>query len=205
ARQRPWSALRGGCAGRARSGLERRADRRDHRPGRTQPLHELREHRARRSDRLPPRRAPSHALSVRRINTSRKARRMTDSWLPSLLTETPEEGYALAVRLSRTAVKFTQPSAEIRERVRAEYAEDFSALIAISQVVATNFQTVSAANGYWRSCGTVGSVAACPRTGPTPAQRKSPEPRQVRKPCRDSGHPCARGDLNPHALAGTGT
>jgi len=76
---------------------------------------------------------------------------MTDSWLPSLLTETPEEGYALAVKLSRTAVKFTQPSAEIRERVRAEYAEDFSALIAISQVVATNFQTVSAANGYWRS------------------------------------------------------
>lgn len=75
---------------------------------------------------------------------------MTESWLPSLLTETPEEGYALAVKLSRTAVKLTQPSAEVRERVRADYAEDFSALIAISQVVATNFQTVSAANGYWR-------------------------------------------------------
>lgn len=75
---------------------------------------------------------------------------MNDSWLPSLLTETPEQGYALAVRLSRTAVKLTQPSAEVRERVRADYAEDFSALIAISQVVATNFQTVSAANGYWR-------------------------------------------------------
>ena len=75
---------------------------------------------------------------------------MTDSWLPSLLTETPEEGYALAIKLSRTAVKLTQPSAEVRGRVRADYAEDFSALIAISQVVATNFQTVSAANGYWR-------------------------------------------------------
>ena len=75
---------------------------------------------------------------------------MTDSWLPSLLTETPEEGYALAVKLSRTAVKLTQPSAEVRERVRAHYAEDFSALIAISQAVATNFQTVAAANGYWR-------------------------------------------------------
>ncbi|MDQ0727624.1 hexameric tyrosine-coordinated heme protein [Microbacterium sp. W4I20] len=75
---------------------------------------------------------------------------MTDSWLPSLLTQTPEQGYALAVKLSRTAVKLTQPSAEVRERVRADYAEDFSALIAISQVVATNFQTVSAANGYWR-------------------------------------------------------
>lgn len=76
---------------------------------------------------------------------------MTDSWLPSLLTETPEEGYALAVKLSRTAVKLTQPSADIRERVRADYAENFDALIAISRVVATNFQTVSAANGYWRS------------------------------------------------------
>lgn len=75
---------------------------------------------------------------------------MTDSWLPSLLTETPEAGYALAVKLSRTAVKLTQPSAEVRERVRADYADDFGALIAISQVVATNFQTVSAANGYWR-------------------------------------------------------
>ncbi|MGJ0391002.1 hexameric tyrosine-coordinated heme protein [Microbacterium sp. CGR1] len=76
---------------------------------------------------------------------------MTDSWLPSLQTATPEEGYALAVKLSRTAVKLTQPSAEIRERVRADYAENFDALIAISHVVATNFQTVSAANGYWRS------------------------------------------------------
>lgn len=75
---------------------------------------------------------------------------MTDSWLPSLLTATPEDGYALAVKLSRTAVKLTQPSAEVRERVRADYAENFDALIAISQVVATNFQTVAAANGYWR-------------------------------------------------------
>lgn len=76
---------------------------------------------------------------------------MTDSWLPSLLTGTPEEGYALALRLSRTAVKLTQPSAEVRERVRADYAEDFGALIAISHVVATNFHTVAAANGFWRS------------------------------------------------------
>lgn len=38
----------------------------------------------------------------------------------------------------------------MRERVRSAYAEDFGALIAISQVVATNFQTVAAANGQWR-------------------------------------------------------
>jgi hypothetical protein len=76
---------------------------------------------------------------------------VTDSWLPSLLTATPEEGYHLAVKLSRTAVKLTQPSAEVREQLRSEYAADFDALIAISHVVAVNFQTVAAANDHWRS------------------------------------------------------
>ncbi len=31
------------------------------------------------------------------------------SWLPSLMTDTPEAGYDLAVKLSRYAVKLTQP------------------------------------------------------------------------------------------------
>ncbi|UWQ14535.1 hexameric tyrosine-coordinated heme protein [Aliiroseovarius sp. M344] len=72
------------------------------------------------------------------------------SWLPSLITENPEQGYELAVKLSRVAVKMTQPDAEARERMRPEYAEDAEALIAVSQVVATHFATVAAANGYWR-------------------------------------------------------
>ncbi len=72
------------------------------------------------------------------------------SWLPTLMTATPEEGYELAVKLSRVAVKLTQPDAEARERMRPEYAEDSDALIAVSQVVATNFATVAAANGYWK-------------------------------------------------------
>jgi len=76
---------------------------------------------------------------------------MTDSWLPSLLTATPEEGYALAIKLSRVGVKMTQPDAEIRERLRAVYAENADSLMGASQVIAINFQTVAAANGYWRS------------------------------------------------------
>jgi hypothetical protein len=72
------------------------------------------------------------------------------SWLPTLLTKTPEEGYDLAVKLSRVAIKMTQPDAAIREKLRPEYAEDFDALIASSQIVATHFATVAAANGYWR-------------------------------------------------------
>ena len=46
------------------------------------------------------------------------------SWLPTLKTATPEEGYDLAIKLSRVAVKLTQPDAEVRDRLRPEYAED---------------------------------------------------------------------------------
>lgn len=71
------------------------------------------------------------------------------TWLPTLVTSSPEEGYELAVKLARVAIKMTQPDAGIRERLRPEYAGDFEALIASSQVVATHFATIAAANGYW--------------------------------------------------------
>ena len=71
-------------------------------------------------------------------------------WLPSLITATPEEGYALAIKLSRMAVKMTQPDDDVRAELRADYAGDADSLTAVSQVVATNFQTVAQANNYWR-------------------------------------------------------
>lgn len=73
-----------------------------------------------------------------------------ENWLPGLITETPAEGYDLAVKLARVSVKKTQPDAAVRDRLRPEYAEDADALIAIAQVVATHFATVAAANDYWR-------------------------------------------------------
>ncbi|TCP36074.1 hexameric tyrosine-coordinated heme protein [Sphingomonas sp. BK235] len=73
-----------------------------------------------------------------------------DRWLGSLLTQTPEEGYQLAIKLSRTAIKMTQPSPEARERGRHVYEESADSLIRVSHVVATNFATVAAANDYWR-------------------------------------------------------
>ncbi|MRX49506.1 peroxidase [Paracoccus sp. S-4012] len=72
-----------------------------------------------------------------------------DTWLPTLITDTPQAGYELAVKLSRMSVKLTQQDAAVRDRLRAEYAVDSDALIAVSQVVATHFATVAAANGYW--------------------------------------------------------
>ena len=73
-----------------------------------------------------------------------------ENWLPTLITATPEEGFALAVKLSRIGVKTTQPDDAVRERLRPVYGEDSGALIASSQVIAINFQTVAAANDYWR-------------------------------------------------------
>ncbi|WP_111734496.1 hexameric tyrosine-coordinated heme protein [Roseovarius amoyensis] len=71
------------------------------------------------------------------------------TWLPTLKTATPEEGYDLAVKMSRVAVKMTQPDADMRDKLRPAYAENADSLIAVSQVVATHFATVAAANGYW--------------------------------------------------------
>lgn len=76
---------------------------------------------------------------------------MSEQWLTSLITETAQEGYELAIKLSRMGVKYTQPDDEIRGKLRPVYGENADNLIASSQVIATNFQTVSAANNYWRN------------------------------------------------------
>lgn len=73
-----------------------------------------------------------------------------DSEQLSLLTDTPEEGFALAITLSRRAVTETQPDTDVLHALRPGYAHDAEALIAVSHVVAVHFQTVAAANDYWR-------------------------------------------------------
>lgn len=75
---------------------------------------------------------------------------MADNWLTTLITATPQEGFELAITMSRRGVKYTQPDAEVLHKLRPDYANDASGLTAASQVIAINFQTVSAANNYWR-------------------------------------------------------
>ena len=75
---------------------------------------------------------------------------MADTWLNSLITDTPQEGFELAITLSRRGVKYTQPDPAVLKKLRPEYAEDAEALTAASQVIAINFQTIAAANNYWR-------------------------------------------------------
>ena len=71
-------------------------------------------------------------------------------WLPTLKTATPQDGFELAIKMARAAIKMTQPDAEVRDKLRPVYAENADALIASSQVVATHFATVAAANDYLR-------------------------------------------------------
>ncbi|MDD1453294.1 hexameric tyrosine-coordinated heme protein [Sphingomonas sp. H160509] len=71
------------------------------------------------------------------------------SYLPTLRTDTPELGFELALKLSRLAVKKTQPDEAMRNHLRTIYENDADALISSSQVVATNFRTIAVANGYW--------------------------------------------------------
>lgn len=76
---------------------------------------------------------------------------MADTWLTTLITATPQEGFELAITLSRRGVRYTQSDPEVLHQGRAEYAGDAASLTAASHVIAVNFQTVAAANGYWRT------------------------------------------------------
>ncbi|NLV85953.1 MAG: peroxidase [Clostridiales bacterium] len=71
-------------------------------------------------------------------------------WLKSLKTATAQEGFELAIKLSQKGVEYTQPSEAVRKKLRPKYSRDADSLIAASQLIATNYQTVAAANNYWK-------------------------------------------------------
>ncbi len=73
-----------------------------------------------------------------------------DFWLSTLRTSTPQEGFELAIKLSQKGIEYTQPSENIRKALRPIYSKNANSLIAASHIIATNFQTVAAANNYWK-------------------------------------------------------
>jgi len=75
---------------------------------------------------------------------------MADAWLTTLITKTPQEGFELAITLSRRGVKYTQTDVDVLKKLRPDYANSADSLTAASHVIAVNFQTVAAANNYWR-------------------------------------------------------
>lgn len=73
-------------------------------------------------------------------------------WLKSLLTDTPQEGFELAIKLSRMGVKSTQPDMdmEVLKKLRKDYANSATGLTMASHVIAVNYQTIALANNYWK-------------------------------------------------------
>jgi hypothetical protein len=68
----------------------------------------------------------------------------------TLITATPEEGRALALAIARHTIHNIQPDLDALKAGRLNYATNPDSLIAAGQVVAIEFQTIAAANNYWR-------------------------------------------------------
>lgn len=68
----------------------------------------------------------------------------------TLITGTAEEGRALAITLARHMIHTIQPDLDVLKAGRPAYAANPDSLIAASHVVAVEFQTIAAANNYWR-------------------------------------------------------
>lgn len=88
-----------------------------------------------------------HSLTVNDV----KGVNLVNDKLSTLRTKTPEEGFALAVKLAQKGVEVTQPDESIRKKLRPKYSRNADSLITASQVIAIHFQTVAAANNYWQS------------------------------------------------------
>lgn len=74
---------------------------------------------------------------------------MKKPWITTLKTKTPQEGFELAIMLAQKGVEYTQPSEEIRKKLRPKYSKNADSLIHASEVIAIHYQTVAKANNYW--------------------------------------------------------
>lgn len=68
----------------------------------------------------------------------------------TLITATPEEGRQLAMLIARHTIHQIQPDFDVLVEGRPKYSASPADLTAAAQVVAIEFQTIAAANNYWR-------------------------------------------------------
>ncbi|MEO8691655.1 MAG: hexameric tyrosine-coordinated heme protein [Candidatus Saccharimonas sp.] len=69
----------------------------------------------------------------------------------TLITTTPEEGRKLAMDIARHTIHNIQPDLDVLVAGRPAYSTNPDSLTAAAQVVAIEFQTIAAANNYWRT------------------------------------------------------
>ena len=81
---------------------------------------------------------------------------MDETWLPTLNTNTPQEGFELAVKLSRLATMVSRLSDDDGgQGTRQVQRDEAPRLIQAAHVIALNFQTIAAANDWWRHRSTI--------------------------------------------------
>lgn len=85
------------------------------------------------------------------VATPALAQDASNSWLPSLATDTPEQGFDLAVKMARKGVTTTQTDKDVLFAVRPNYAHDPQSLIDASGVIAVYFATIAQANDFWQN------------------------------------------------------
>ncbi|PXW25165.1 UNVERIFIED_CONTAM: hexameric tyrosine-coordinated heme protein (HTHP) [Williamsia faeni] len=68
----------------------------------------------------------------------------------TLITDSPAAGRALAFAIARHTIHNIQPDLDVLIGGRPVYSTSPDSLIAAGQVVALEFQTIAAANNYWR-------------------------------------------------------
>jgi hypothetical protein len=68
----------------------------------------------------------------------------------TLITESAEEGRALALTLARHTIHNIQPDLDLLKAGRPTYSAAPDSLIAAGHVVAVEFATIAAANDYWK-------------------------------------------------------
>lgn len=51
-----------------------------------------------------------------------------DTWLTSLITKTPQEGYELAITVSRKGVGYVQLALEVKNKLRVAYMQNADSL-----------------------------------------------------------------------------
>ena len=68
----------------------------------------------------------------------------------TLITSSREEGRKLALTIARHTIHNLQPDLDVLRGGRPNYSANPDSLIAASQVVAIEFQTIAAANNDWR-------------------------------------------------------
>jgi hypothetical protein len=69
----------------------------------------------------------------------------------TLLTDTPEQGRKLAMTIARHTIHNIQPDLGVLKNGRTKHSTNPDSLPAAAQVVAIEFQTIAAANNYWKT------------------------------------------------------